>query len=535
MTATAIASENGRTLWSATGTLERIQLGSLVVAIAGATAFLLPFWRESPELSHGYFAPLCAVALLWQSRRERNAIDRWSGMAATGSGIAVALGGLLVATIAAMAALAQGPFHSQTGFLVGIAMSAFTWTTLVALAGAPGDTARVNGAGLCAGLLWWFAVPLPSGTLSRFTLYLQDIITAGSVHAVHLFGLPATRDGNIIRLANTLVGVEEACSGIRSLTACLFAGVVLGGLMLEGVLRRIVLILGAGVLAVAANYVRSISLCLMAAHGIEIRGFWHDATAYAVLGATALALFAGCLVFAPRHPADAPARVPRARRTFVGWVSGTHLVFAAVVAVLVIAVTIKTTSKGGTSRPVPDLAALTVMETPEWNRRTDESIFAFSDALNTTHLRQESYFRGDVQLTFYVAYWPAEQSTLGSVALHAPSICLPGSGWNTLSVPPSLASYPLKNPRRFSFEKMGYPQHVWFWHFYDGQPVTEPAGLYPWQLVPLLLQPAVRARAPQWVVRISSNKPLESLVDEPIVRDFLARVRAAGLASAPSS
>jgi hypothetical protein len=39
----------------------------------------------------------------------------------------------------------------------------------------------------------------------------------------------------------------------------------------------------------------------------------------------------------------------------------------------------------------------------------------------------------------------------------------------------------------------------------------------------------VSARAPQWVIRVSSNKPLASLVDEPIMGEFIARLRAAGL------
>ena len=74
---------------------------------------------------------------------------------------------------------------------------------------------------------------------------------------------------------------------------------------------------------------------------------------------------------------------------------------------------------------------------------------------------------------------------------------------------------------------------MWFWHYFDGRPVVETAGLYPWQLGPLLLKGSVSARAPQWVLRVSSNKPLESLQNEPIFREFFARVRAAGLAGAP--
>jgi hypothetical protein len=111
-------------------------------------------------------------------------------------------------------------------------------------------------------------------------------------------------------------------------------------------------------------------------------------------------------------------------------------------------------------------------------------------------------------------------------------MCLPGSGWSTRPLPPAIARYPLPAPRRFSFEKESYPQQVWFWHFFNGRLVGQPAGLYPWQLGPALLKPGIRATAPQWVIRISSNQPLESLLDEPLLQEFVRRIRAAGLAGA---
>ncbi|MEY4938671.1 MAG: hypothetical protein RIQ93_406, partial [Verrucomicrobiota bacterium] len=211
-----------------------------------------------------------------------------------------------------------------------------------------------------------------------------------------------------------------------------------------------------------------------------------------------------------------------------------HATLAASVALLALIVVVKTRPHDKVSRPAPDLSRLTVLDTAGWTRRSDESVLAFAQALNTSTLRQESYFRGDTQVTVYFAYWAPNQATLGSVALHSPAMCLPGSGWQTLMAPSKLAAYPLRTPRRFAFKKNGYPQHVWFWHFYDGEPVEETAGFYPWQLAPRLLRPAVSANAPQWVVRISSNKPLESLLAEPIVQEFFARLRAAGLTESAS-
>lgn len=518
--------------WTASEIRERIVALTLVAAIVATSAYLSPFWRESPELSHGWFAPVCALALLWQSRREPNLASTWTPATRLIATIVAAVATLLVGSVAALAALVQGPLHSQAAFLTAVTLTCFLLTGMLALGGRTSALVRFNGVSLCGALLWCTAAPLPSGTLARFTLFLQNIITEASVHAVHWFGLPATRSGNIIRLSNALVGVEEACSGIRSLTACLFAGLVLGGFMLHGLPRRLLLFVAAGVVAVFTNFIRSVTLCLLAAHGVEINGFWHDTTAFAVLGATLLILFAGASLLASPRVASSPA--PTSDVVHSRLPIGSHLGLSAIVAVMVLLVAAKIAPRSDANQPPPDLAQLTVLDEFGWARRADESIYGFSDALNTTYLRQDSYFRGDTQLTLYVAYWPPNQATLGSVALHTPEICLPGSGWTEQPPPPTTAAYPLPDPRRFLFEKAGFPQHVWFWHYYDANLVRPTAGLYPWQLAPALLKPAVSVSAPQWVVRISSNKPLETLRDEPLVREFFARLRRVAIDGAGS-
>jgi exosortase len=514
--------------WAETTTTEKAVATGLLATFVATTCYLLPFWREQPELSHGFFALPCAIALLWQSRRESNVIADWSARSVQILEAALCVVGILIATVAALAALAQGIFHTQTAFLVGEAASVFALSGVVVLARSPARWVHLNGTSLAGVVLWSFVVPLPSGTLARITLLLQDMITAGSVRALHVLGFPAVRFGNVIQLPNTLVGVEEACSGIRSLTACLFAGVVLGGFMLTGIRRRVALVFAAAVLAILTNFFRSTSLCVMAARGVEINGFWHDSTALAVLGVTALALFALSLLFAPKLATNTAAGstaviAPRASPV------GAHLVLGSVIVLLVAMVVVKLSPTSATERPPPDLGALLVMDDFGWRRHSDESIFQYSRALNTPYLRQETYLRGEVQLTFYVAYWAADQSTLGSVALHTPEICLPGSGWTIRPTPPALAAYPLPSPNRFSFEKDAYPQHVWFWHFFNGEPVSGARGLYPWQLAPALLKRGIRARAPQWVVRVSSNQPLETLRDEPIMHEFFRRLKTAGL------
>ena len=60
-----------------------------------------------------------------------------------------------------------------------------------------------------------------------------------------LLGIPAQVEGNLIRVSTGLVGVNEACSGIRSLQTSLMIGLLFGELKRLSVLRRVALVIGA--------------------------------------------------------------------------------------------------------------------------------------------------------------------------------------------------------------------------------------------------------------------------------------------------
>src|SRR6202040_4270378 len=121
-------------------------------------------------------------------------------------------------------------------------------------------------------------------------LGLQLWITRSVLATLHLFGIAAIRDGNLIELANTTVGVEEACSGVRSLISCVFGGFFFSAALVRRPWSRVLIIALAAPLALAMNFFRSLTLTLLANRGVDISHTWHDATGYAVLGVTALLL-----------------------------------------------------------------------------------------------------------------------------------------------------------------------------------------------------------------------------------------------------
>jgi exosortase len=109
-----------------------------------------------------------------------------------------------------------------------------------------------------------------------------------------LLGYPLEQQGNVLLLPKGSVGVADACSGIRSLTACLFAGSFLGATFFEEFWKKVVLVGASMFFAFLMNLGRSLFLTAWAyAHGPDaINGTVHDVAGYAVLGLTCAGLLA---------------------------------------------------------------------------------------------------------------------------------------------------------------------------------------------------------------------------------------------------
>ena len=107
-----------------------------------------------------------------------------------------------------------------------------------------------------------------------------------------LAGYYIEREGNILILPAGKVGVEEACSGIRSLTASIFSGSFIGAVFLDKLWKKMVLIVCAVVLAFITNILRSIFLTSWAyLYGSDsIGGLIHDIAGYSVLMITCIGL-----------------------------------------------------------------------------------------------------------------------------------------------------------------------------------------------------------------------------------------------------
>lgn len=521
------------------------RIRGLVAALLGlAAAFcalLWPEWRQNPDLSHGFFAPLVFLLLLWESRRAGT--RRWlpagrylpelALVFAFGSGFALfGLAGIFAASLAWN--------HAVVCVMLAASLCCFLLGGLLVLADERVRLVPFNWISLTAVFLWLLITPVPDGTYARLTQSLQGFVTGSVLQTLHLFGVPARQHGNIIELASASVGVAEACSGVRSLLSCVYAGFFFAAWQVRRPGGRLFLIVTAPLLALGMNFLRSLTLTLLANGGREIAGCWHDVTGFAILGVTALML-AGLAVLletnpaAVTPPADAPptgAPPPWPLRLF--WTS-----LAATLA-LAAFFFINAQPAARTGKPAPVLTDILPPRAEGWKVITPSDLYQFAGILNTSHLIERTYVRnpGDrqlIQLTVYVAYWSPGQASVSRVASHTPDACWPGAGWipkavyEEQEVPqlPGAVIFPAEH--RLFKNAEGFPQHVWFWHIYDGRvinyrdPYSVPA------LFQLALQYGFRRQGDQLFVRVSSNRPWRDLAAEPLVHEIFANLARVGL------
>jgi exosortase len=132
---------------------------------------------------------------------------------------------------------------------------------------------------------FFVAVPWISPIEEPIVQGLMRAVAAAASETITLFGIPAQLEGNLIRVQTGLVGVNEACSGVRSLQTSLMIGLLFGELKRLSLAKRCLLVLGALAIALLANFARAFFLVWVAAtQSISAVDRWHDFAGYTIVG-----------------------------------------------------------------------------------------------------------------------------------------------------------------------------------------------------------------------------------------------------------
>jgi exosortase/archaeosortase family protein len=136
------------------------------------------------------------------------------------------------------------------------------------------------------------AVPWPTFIEGPLVQGLMRANVGATIELLALTGVPAIQHGNVIEIANGVVGIDDACSGIRSLQAALMLSLFFGEVYRLAVRRRLMLVVLGFLLAFAFNVGRTLLLTqVAAAKGIGAVATWHDPAGVTILVACFLCLW----------------------------------------------------------------------------------------------------------------------------------------------------------------------------------------------------------------------------------------------------
>lgn len=229
---------------------------------------LAPEWEINPQYSYGWGVPFLAMYLLgrrWPPGPPQppgSRLWRWGVVA----GLAICLPLQVVYE-------ANPDWRLVTWLAAGVGV----WVSFMVLWGV-GGVGWVWRLGFPV-LFMLTAVPWPTALETRLIHGLLSLITLVTTEGLNWLGLAAFRQGNIIKLASGLsIGVNEACSGVRSLQTALMVALFMGEWFRLRATRRVGLVAAGMGWALVLNILRTGWLAwLTARHGVETQQQWHDA------------------------------------------------------------------------------------------------------------------------------------------------------------------------------------------------------------------------------------------------------------------
>lgn len=114
--------------------------------------------------------------------------------------------------------------------------------------------------------IWLLSAPMVAVLDNKIRVFLMNKVTVVVFGVFEFLGYEIERAGNVLILPQGSVGVEEACSGIRSLTGCLFVGSFLGAIFMNKFWKKALMVFLAMCFAVLMNLTRSMFLTIWSYH-----------------------------------------------------------------------------------------------------------------------------------------------------------------------------------------------------------------------------------------------------------------------------
>jgi exosortase len=432
-------------------------------------------WRIDPQYSYGTLVPLLVVGLLmkrWEDRPAHTTCGRSGGILA---GATMLLSAAFLALVIPMAE--ANPDWRPLGCAAALAMVLLS-LSLILMAGGTSWLKH-----FCFPICFFLiAVPWPRNFEQSMMEGLMSWNTGTTLEILHWFGYEALRQGNLIAIPTGIIGIEEACSGIRSLQSGLMVALFFGEVFRLGLIRRLLLLLISIGAALLGNILRNSVLAIVASRqGLSAVASWHDPAGILVLLLTVGSVFGAAYLW--RQAKVAPAREQFPLQ--VGNVSQSRafVVIQSVALVLLLISLLGTESwfrahetqqmalrewRMSPRSGVPGVSPVTL------SPKTSRMLF-YPEGFSERWIRDD----GKQGQVFYFR-WPAGRTAVQAVSMHNPEVCLSSIGMHMLHplAPLNYEVAGLTIPfKSWLFEHKGRPVYVYNTLMEDGRGDSSLDGL----------------------------------------------------------
>jgi exosortase B len=253
-------------------------MGSVIAAYIPTVMGLIDGPWQTEQEGHGPLIIAASLWLVWQSR------ERLKSVAISPAPVIGWCALLIGLVLMFLARLQQGLLTFETfsiiPVIIGCILISVGWPTLRILA--------------FPIFFLLFAVPMPDWIIDGLTVPLKVFISNLVTHVLYAAGFPIAQNGVMIMIGSYQLLVKDACSGMNSIFALSAIGVFYAyAFRWEEKVRSLILLISIIPITILANFIRVISLVLIAYYGGPdlLEGAVHDLTGIGLFVVAIILLF----------------------------------------------------------------------------------------------------------------------------------------------------------------------------------------------------------------------------------------------------
>ncbi len=379
-------------------------------------------WMKNDDYSYGFLVPFISAYLLWDMRGRFTGVQiksSWAVFPILVFFVLLSIYGILGSS---------GNISMPSMPLLIICFTAFYFGINITLK-----------AILPLGFLI-FMVPIPSVIERTIGVFLKSISSKLGGEIIKLFNISVNVSGNIIDLGVTQLQVVDACSGLRYLFPLFALGIIYAYFFERATWKRIFCVLATIPIAIMTNALRiGVTGILTDQYGPSVaQGFFHGFSGWVLFMVAFFFLFLiGCILakLPPKLDKRKKSPLPRPDSNFQNLMEGPGINASFITSVILLVIV------SGLSLSTKALPAMNLkggiksfpLAFSDWTGQAsfvDQEMIDKSgaeDAFNGSYRN----IKGDA-ISLYIGY-RATAFLANENFFHSPTVCLPSSGWETLS------------------------------------------------------------------------------------------------------